>query len=216
MEEADAIVGYKTYVELVKDIIKDKEVVASGMRKEKARAEEAVKLALQGKCVAVISSGDPGVYGMAGITLEVADGKVPVEMVPGVTAATAAAASLGAPLVHDFAVISLSDLLTPWNKIMSRLEASAMADMVIVLYNPRSKGRPDHIKTAREIILWHRDPQTPVGLVRSARRGKEEVTITTLKEMLNYEIDMLTTVIIGNSETMVKNGKMITPRGYDV
>jgi precorrin-3B C17-methyltransferase len=99
---------------------------------------------------------------------------------------------------------------------MSRLEASAMADMVIVLYNPRSKGRPDHIKTAREIILWHRDPQTPVGLVRSARRGKEEVTITTLKEMLNYEIDMLTTVIIGNSETMVKNGKMITPRGYDV
>jgi precorrin-3B C17-methyltransferase len=216
LEEADAIVGYKTYVELVKDIIKDKEVVASGMRKEKARAEEAVKLALQGKCVAVISSGDPGVYGMAGITLEVADGKVPVEMVPGVTAATAAAASLGAPLVHDFAVISLSDLLTPWNKIMSRLEASAMADMVIVLYNPRSKGRPDHIKTAREIILWHRDPQTPVGLVRSARRGKEEVTITTLKEMLNYEIDMLTTVIIGNSETMVKNGKMITPRGYDV
>lgn len=214
LKEVDVIIGYGTYIDLIADLIKDKEIINSGMRKEIERARQAVALALEGKKVAVISSGDPGVYGMAGIVLEIAKDKVSVEVIPGVTAATAAAASLGAPLMHDFAVISLSDLLTPWPKIMTRLEAAALGDMVIVLYNPKSKGRPDNIDIAREIILWHRDPQTPVGLVRNAKRGSEEVVVTTLKDMLNYKIDMLTTVIIGNSETLVENGRIITPRGY--
>ncbi|MFZ7102233.1 MAG: precorrin-3B C(17)-methyltransferase [Peptococcaceae bacterium] len=212
--ESDVIIGYGTYLDLITDIIKGKEIINSGMTKEIERARQAVDLAWEGKKVAVISSGDPGVYGMAGIVLETAKDKVPVEIIPGVTAATAAAASLGAPLMHDFAVISLSDLLTPWAKIMTRLEAAALGDMVIVLYNPKSKGRPDNIEIAREIILWHRDPLTPVGLVRNAKRGNEEIVITTLKDMLNQKIDMLTTVIIGNSETFFENGKIITPRGY--
>ncbi len=186
------------------------------MRKEVDRAEKAVELALDNKVVTIVSSGDPGVYGMAGITLEVADGKVDVEVIPGITSATASAASLGAPLMHDFAVISLSDLLTPWDKIAARLDLASKGDMVIVLYNPKSKGRPDNINKAREIILKNCDENTPVGIVRCAKRGQEEVTITNLKEMLNVEIDMLTTVLVGNSETIVKGNKMITPRGYNV
>lgn len=214
LEEADIVIGYSTYINLIEDIIAEKTVISSGMTKEIERAKEAVDLASTGKKVAVISSGDPGIYGMAGIVLEISGDKVQVEIIPGVTAATAAAAALGAPLMHDFAVISLSDLLTPWNKIMTRLEAAALGDMVIILYNPKSKGRENHIETAREIILWHRAPETPVGLVRNAKRGAEQVTITTLGQMLNHRIDMLTTVIIGNSETSIENGKIITPRGY--
>ena len=214
IEEAEVIIGYHTYLDLIEDLLKDKEVIQSGMTKEIERAKEAVEIARQGKKVAVISSGDPGVYGMAGIILEVNKGLVPVEIIPGVTAATAAAAALGGPLMHDFAVISLSDLLTPWNKIMTRLEAAALGDMIIVLYNPKSNGRVKNIETAREIILWHRDPETPVGLVRNAKRGQEEVVVTTLAKMLNHEIDMLTTVIIGNSETRIEQGQIITPRGY--
>lgn len=213
---ADVVVGYKTYLDLIEDLLKDKEVVSSGMRREIDRSKTAIELAQQGKIVAVVSSGDPGVYGMAGIVLEMAKDTVEVEVVPGVTAATAAAAALGAPLMHDFAVISLSDLLTPWVKIMTRLEAAGLGDFVVVLYNPKSKGRQTHIETAREILLWHKDPETPVGIVRCAKRGKEEVVITTLKDMLKEEIDMLTTVIIGNSQTKIENGKMVTPRGYQV
>ncbi len=213
---ADVVVGYKTYLDLIEDLLKDKEVVSSGMRREIDRSKTAIELAQQGKIVAVVSSGDPGVYGMAGIVLEMAKDIVEVEVVPGVTAATAAAAALGAPLMHDFAVISLSDLLTPWVKIMTRLEAAGLGDFVVVLYNPKSKGRQTHIETAREILLWHKDPETPVGIVRCAKRGKEEVVITTLKDMLKEEIDMLTTVIIGNSQTKIENGKMVTPRGYQV
>lgn len=214
LNEMDIIIGYGTYIQLIEDIIKDKKIIKSGMTKEIERAKQAVELAQEGKKVAVISSGDPGVYGMAGIVLEMARDMVPVEIIPGVTAATAAAATLGAPLMHDFAVISLSDLLTPWIKIMTRLEAAALGDMVIVLYNPKSKGRPKNIEAAREIILWHRTPETPVGLVKNAKRGNEEVVITTLKDMLNHEIDMLTTVVIGNSETKIENDMLITPRGY--
>lgn len=211
---AEVVVGYKTYLELIADIVKDKSVVSSGMRKEIDRARAAIDQAKMGKVVAVVSSGDPGIYGMAGIILEMADEDIPVEIIPGVTSATAAAAALGAPLMHDFAVISLSDLLTPWTKIMTRLEAAGLGDFIVVLYNPKSKGRQSQIETAREILLWHKDPQTPVGIVRCAKRGKEEVVITTLKDMLKEEIDMLTTVIVGNSQTRVENGKMITPRGY--
>jgi precorrin-3B C17-methyltransferase len=216
INRADVIVGYKTYLHLIEDLLENKEVVSSGMRKETDRARTAVELAKEGKVVSVVSSGDPGVYGMAGIVLEMAGDSVEVEVVPGVTAATAAAAALGAPLMHDFAVISLSDLLTPWVKIMSRLEAAGLGDFVVVLYNPKSKGRQTHIETAREILLWHKSPETPVGIVRCAKRGEEEVVITTLKDMLNEEIDMLTTVIVGNSQTKIENGKMITPRGYKV
>lgn len=222
---ADVVVGYKTYLRLVEDLLENKNVVSTGMRKEIDRAQAAVDLARQGRVVAVVSSGDPGVYGMAGIVLEMAGGGVKegagieVEIVPGITAATAAAAALGAPLMHDFVVISLSDLLTPWVKIMSRLEAAGLGDFVVVLYNPKSKGRQTHIETAREILLWHKSPETPVGIVRCAKRGQEEVVVTTLQEMLNEEngeIDMLTTVIVGNSQTKIENGKMITPRGYPV
>jgi len=212
--ECDVVVGYKTYLDLIQDLTGDKEVVVSGMKREVERARQALEIAEQGKIVAMVSSGDPGVYGMAGIVLEVAAGKVPVEVVSGVTAATAAAAILGAPLVNDFAVISLSDLLTPWKKMVERLEAAALGDFVIVLYNPKSKGRPTNINTAREVILWHRAPETPVGIVRKAKRGEEEKIITTLKDMLNYNIDMLTTVIIGNSQTIAEKGYLITPRGY--
>jgi precorrin-3B C17-methyltransferase len=214
IQQADLIIGYKTYMDLIKDLVSDKKRISSGMRKEVDRAKLAVEEACTGKNVVVVSSGDPGVYGMAGIILEVAVDKVPVEVIPGVTAATAAASVLGAPLMHDFAVISLSDLLTPWEKISKRLEAAGMADFVIVIYNPRSKGRPDNINKAREILLQHKDPDTPVGIVRCARRGDESFIITSLKDMLDEEIDMLTTVIIGNAQTRVEFGRMITPRGY--
>nr|WP_218070324.1 precorrin-3B C(17)-methyltransferase [Desulfuribacillus alkaliarsenatis] len=221
IETADVIVGYKTYLNLIEDLLVNKEVISSGMRKEIDRAKAAADLASEGKCVAVVSSGDPGVYGMAGIVLELVeeqynDKNIEVEVIPGITAATAAAAALGAPLMHDFAVISLSDLLTPWTKIMTRIEAAGLGDFIVVLYNPKSHGRPNHINTAREIFLWHKDPMTPVGIVRNAKRGEEEVIITNLKEMLNHPIDMLTTVVIGNSQTKIINGKMVTPRGYQL
>mgnify|MGYP000864390297 FL=1 len=216
IREADLIIGYKTYVDLIQDLISDKSVISSGMRKEIDRARLAVDEACAGKNVAVVSSGDPGVYGMAGIVLEVARNKVPVEIIPGVTAATSAASVLGAPLMHDFAVISLSDLLTPWDTISQRLRAAAAGDFIMVLYNPRSKGRPENINQAREILLPLLNPQTPVGIVRCAQRGEQSSVITTLQDMLDSEIDMLTTVIIGNTQTRVEEGKMITPRGYQL
>ena len=220
IENADVIVGYGTYVKLIQSIIKpDAEVVSGTMGREVERAKIAVSKALENHCVVMVSSGDPGVYGMAGIVLEVAameKANVPVEIVPGVTAATAAASKLGAPLVSDFAVISLSDLLTPWEKIERRLEAAAAADFAIVLYNPKSEGRIEPLAKAYEIFLKHMRPETPVGIVKQAGRDGEEVIITTLEEMLAAEIDMVTTIIVGNSATKVVNGKMITARGYDL
>jgi len=189
------------------------------MGREVERARVAVKEALENKHVVVISSGDAGVYGMAGVVLEVAaleHAEVPIEIVPGITAATAAASKLGAPLVGDFAVISLSDLLIPWNKIEKRLEAAAEADFVIVLYNPQSPRRTEPLAKAHEILLKHRSAETPVGIVRLAGRDGEKTAITTLKEMVNAEIDMVTTVIVGNSTTRVANKRMITSRGYDL
>lgn len=214
--QADTIVGYKTYINLIADLVKDKVVVSNGMKAEVDRAQKAVELAASGRMVAVVSSGDPGIYGMAGLILELAGGKLPVTVVPGITAASAAAASLGAPLMHDFAVISLSDLLTPWDTIVKRLEAAAAADFVIVLYNPRSRGRQRHLEYAQQLVLKHRSPGTPVGIVKKARRGEEKRIITTLAEMLGHDVDMLTTVIIGNSQTRVESGYMITPRGYKI
>ena len=220
IESADVVVGYGTYIKLIEGIVKKGADVVSGtMGKEVERAQIAVEKAKEGKTVVMVSSGDPGVYGMAGVVLEVAakdKTPVPVEIVPGVTAATAASAILGAPLVSDFAVISLSDLLTPWEKIECRLEAASSADMSIVLYNPQSQGRIEPLAKAYEIMMKHIDPKTPVGIVRQAGREGQNCTVTTLKNMLNEEIDMVTTIVIGNSATKVVNGKMITARGYDI
>jgi precorrin-3B C17-methyltransferase len=198
---------------------RDAEVVSGTMGREVDRAKTAVEKAAAGKRVVMVSSGDPGVYGMAGIVLEVAAQQkvpVPVEIVPGVTAATAAASKLGAPLVSDFAVISLSDLLTPWEKIERRLEAASAADFSIVLYNPQSPGRIEPLTKAYEIMLKHIKPETPVGIVRQAGREGEICKVTTLKNLLNEEIDMVTTIIVGNSATKIVNGKMVTARGYDL
>jgi precorrin-3B C17-methyltransferase len=189
------------------------------MGKEVDRAKTAVAKAKEGKQVVMVSSGDPGVYGMAGIVLEVAAqdaASVPVEIVPGVTAATAASAILGAPLVGDFAVISLSDLLTSWEKIERRLELVAQGDMSIVFYNPQSQGRIEPLMKAYEIMMKHMDPKTLVGIVRQAGREGQTYTITMLKDMLNCEIDMVTTIVVGNSATKMVNGKMVTQRGYDL
>ena len=189
------------------------------MGKEVERAKIALQKALENRAVVMVSSGDPGVYGMAGIVLEVVANEkanIPVEIVPGVTAATAAASILGAPLVSDFAVISLSDLLTPWEKIEKRLEAASSADFSIVLYNPKSEGRIEPLIKAYEIMLKYIKPQTPVGVVRQAGREGEQVTVTTLKDLLNANIDMVTTIVVGNSATKIVNGKMITARGYDL
>ncbi len=220
IENADVLVGYGTYVKLIQSIIKQGAEIFSGtMGKEVERAKIAVLKAIEGYRVAIVSSGDPGVYGMAGIVLEVValeKADLPVEIVPGVTAATAAASKLGAPLVSDFAVISLSDLLTPWEKIERRLEAASAADFSIVLYNPKSEGRIEPLMKAYEIMLKHIRPQTPVGIVKQAGRAGEEVIVTTLKELLNADIDMVTTIIVGNSATKVVNGKMVTARGYDL
>jgi len=188
------------------------------MGQEIERAKIAVMKALENKRVAVISSGDPGIYGMAGLVLEAAErekAKIQIEIVPGVTAASAAAAKLGAPLMGDFSVISLSDILITWNLIEKRLRAAAEADFVIVLYNPQSRGRRGPLAKAHEILLEYRSPNTPVGIVRKAGREGEETIITTLKEMLDYEVDMVTTIIIGNSTTNVINQRIVTSRGYD-
>ncbi len=218
IENAEVIIGYKTYVKLIQKIIKsDVEVISGNMGQEVDRARTAVKKAQENKRVAVISSGDSGVYGMAGVVLEVAaheKADIPIEVVPGVTAATAAAATLGAPLVGDFAAISLSDILTPWRLIERRLRAAAESDFVVVLYNPQSKGRKEPLAKAHKILLEYRDPKTPVGIVKKAKRDGEETAITSLRDMLNFEIDMATVLIIGNSTTYTINGKIVTPRGY--
>ena len=247
---ADVIVGYGTYLELIEGLIQDKEVFSTGMTKEIDRCKKAVDLAREGLTVAVISGGDPGIYAMAGLVLELlktsnelevtSDESSPpqpplakggseggysslvtrhslpsVEIIPGISALNACAARLGAPLMHDFASISLSDRLTPWDLIEKRLEAAATADFVIILYNPKSMGRVEHIEKARDIIVKHRAPGTPVGIVKGAMRENERVVITDLEHMLDHEIDMQTSVIIGNSKTLTWNNLMITPRGYE-
>lgn len=217
LTQADTVVGYKTYLDLVSDRLAGKDVVSSGMRQEVDRCQQALDLATSGQVVALVSGGDAGVYGMAGLVLELAGADGPeIEIVPAVSAVQAAAARLGAPLMHDFAVISLSDLLTPWPLIRQRLEAAASADFVIALYNPRSKGRPDHLDAAREIILRHRSAQTPVGVVRHATREDETVMVSELAEFKVDVIDMFSLVIVGNSQTIIDpSGLMVTPRGYE-
>ncbi|MDA8388725.1 MAG: precorrin-3B C(17)-methyltransferase [Nitrospiraceae bacterium] len=218
IREADYIVGYKSYLALIAPLTKGKTLVASAMTEEVARTKEAVRLASAGKKVCLISGGDPGIYGMAGLAIEVAAGMDPeleVLIIPGVTALNACASILGAPLMHDFAAISLSDRLTPWQVIEERLQAAARADFVTVLYNPKSSGRTTQIERARQIMLAHRRGDTPVGIVRDATRQEEDAVITTLDEMLEHEINMKSTVIIGNSMSRRLQGRMVTPRGYE-
>ena len=202
LRDVDVIAGYGVYVELVKPLFPDKEYLVTPMRKEVDRCRMAIDAAKEGRTVAMISSGDAGVYGMAGLCLELAaDTDVEVEVVPGVTAALSGGAVLGAPLTHDFAVISLSDLLTPWDKIEKRLELAGEADLSIALYNPSSHRRSDYL-------------QTVCGVVRNIGREGESFQVMTLKELRDYKADMFTTVFIGNSQTMEINGRMVTPRGY--
>ena len=187
------------------------------MMKEVERCRQSLTLACTGKTVALVSGGDPGVYAMAGLVFEIAKDlacECAIEIVPGIAAVNGCAARLGAPLMHDFAAISLSDLLTPWPLIEKRLQAAAMADFVTAIYNPKSKKRTEQIVRARAIFLEHREPKTPVGIVAAATRVQETVVITTLAEMLEAEINMQSTVIIGNSKSYVWKGKMVTPRGY--
>jgi precorrin-3B C17-methyltransferase len=221
IEEAEVVIGYSTYIKLVKPLCEGKKVIYTGMTEELARARKAVDLAHEGKKVALISSGDVGIYGMAGPAYELLKERgwkrgegIDVEVIPGVTAASSCASALGAPLMHDFCCISLSDLLTPWDLIVQRVEAAARADFVVVLYNPRSGRRTKQIVETQRILLQHRKPTTPVGIVKSCRRDLEKIVLTDLQDMLNHEIGMLTTVIVGNSRTFAFDGLMVTPRGY--
>jgi precorrin-3B C17-methyltransferase len=221
LTRADSVVSYKTYIELLKPLIEGKEVHSTDMGEEAQRCEKAIELARRGRTVALVSSGDAGIYGMAGLVHELLGGLeedpgFSMEVVPGVPAFVCAASLLGSPLMHDFATVSLSDILTPWETISRRLEGAAKADFVVVLYNPRSTGRTSQLPLAVEILRRFRAPETPVGIVRNASRKGEQIWITTLGSLReHYEtIDMSTVVIIGNSTTYVSGGRMITPRGY--
>lgn len=216
LENADVIVGYTVYADLVKKLLPDKEYFTSAMKQERERCEKAVEMAAQGRNVAVICSGDAGVYGMASLVHEVAAKYEDIEVcvVAGVSAMLSGGALVGAPLGHDFAVISLSDLLTPWEKIEKRLECAAIGDFAICLYNPSSKKRRDYLQKACDIILKYRDTKTVCAAARNIGRDGEEYTVMTLGELHDYQADMFTTVFIGNSQTREIKGKMVTPRGY--
>ena len=214
MENSDVIIGYKTYINLIKEYFENKELINSPMKKEVDRCQDALNIAMEGKTVSLISSGDAGVYGMAGIMLEIVDDSIEVEIISGVTATNAAGSVVGAPIMHDYVTISLSDLLTDWELIKKRLDLAAQGDFVVSLYNPKSRGRTTQIEEARDIMLKHKSKSTVVAIAKNIGRDDEEYVLTTLEQMLNYDIDMSTIVIIGNSNTFIKNGKMITPRGY--
>ena len=219
IDSADVIIGYKTYIKLIEKIIGVKKVSATGMRQEIQRAQLAVDEAQKNLNVAVISSGDAGIYGMAGLLIEMVmnlpeDRQPKIEIAAGVSALNSAAAILGAPLMHDFAVISLSDLMTPFDLIKNRVKLAAEGDFVIALFNPKSKSRVTHINEVQKILLEHRAGSTPVGIVTNAGRIDERKIISTLENFVDEEIDMFTLVLIGNSKTFVKGDYMITPRGY--
>lgn len=223
LRECDVVVGFRGYIEIAGDLLQGKEVVSMELGQELERAAKAVDLASEGKSVAVVSSGDPGIYGMSGPVFQVLtdrgwDGKDPrLESVPGITAMQAAAALLGSPLMQDFCAISLSDLMTPWETIKLRLESAAKGDFVVALYNPRSQRRQWQLLEARRILMEHRSGDTPVGIVGDAFRPNQRVTITDLEhlEEVAPQIDMVTTVVIGNSTTYLHQGRVITPRGYE-
>ncbi len=218
LESAEVISGYKTYLRLIEAIAPQTPRQGSGMRQEVSRVNQVVDLAKAGRRVALISSGDAGVYGMAGLVFEVlrerGESDIDVEVIPGVSALNAAAALLGAPLMTDFAAISLSDQLTPREEILRRVELAAQADFILCLYNPKGKRRTEPFELTCQILARHRSPQTPVGLVRAAYRAEQAVELITLAELPAAQVDMVTIVIVGNSQTMVYKGKLVTPRGY--
>ncbi len=215
--ECRVVVGYTPYLDAIADLTAGKELIASGMTHEIERCRQALQRAASGDVVALISSGDAGIYGMAGLAFELAEAddlRVPIEVIPGVTAASAAAAALGAPLMLDFAVISLSDLLISWQVIRRRLEAVAAADLVVALYNPRSKQRVRHLKEAVEILRTARSGQTPVGIVTAAGQEDQSLVVTDLDHLLEQQVDMRTVVIVGNSSTRQIDRWLVTTRGY--
>ena len=217
LEQANLIIGYTAYIALIREAFPEKEMRSTGMRREVDRCREAVEAAVSGKDVAMVCSGDSGIYGMAGLVYEVAQEYPPIdiEVVPGITAACGGAAVLGAPLTHDFAVVSLSDLLTPWDLIEKRLRCAAEGDFVLCLYNPASHSRPDHLKRACAILLdAGKAPETVCGYVRNIGREGEASVLTTLEKLVEEPVDMFTTVFVGSSRTKVLSGKMVTPRGY--
>ena len=233
LKKVDVVAGYSTYIDLVKPLIKGKKIISTAMRKEVDRVEAAINTALNGQSCAIVSSGDAGIYAMAGLALEICQKKkirirkpaakniseidgneLTIEVIPGIPALCSGGALLGAPLTHDFAVISLSDLLTPWNVIENRLKAAGKADFVVVLYNPKSKKRDWQLKKAQEIMLKYRDKSTPVGIITNAMRDGQEVEMTTLEHLDTASVGMLTTVFIGNRSTFTYYDFMLTPRGY--
>ena len=217
LKNSDVIVGYTVYCELIKPYFPDKTYISTPMRRETERCYMAIESALSGEKTAMICSGDAGIYGMASLVLELAakrKAEVEIEIIAGVTAAVSGAALLGSPLTSDFAVISLSDLLTPMETIEKRLECAAKGDFCIAIYNPSSMKRADHLRHACEIVMRYRDPETVCGIARNIGRDGEEYSITTLKELALTETDMFSTVFIGNFATKIVGGKMVTPRGY--
>lgn len=216
LECSDVIIGYTVYVDLVREHFAGKEFMTTPMRKEVDRCVLAFEEAKRGRNVSMICSGDAGVYGMAGLMYEVGEDypEVELEIIPGVTAATGGAAVLGAPLIHDFCLISLSDLLTPWEKIEARLLAAAQADFVVCIYNPSSKKRHDYLQRACDLLMRHKSPDTVCGIVSQIAREGEQASIMSLRELRDAQVDMFTTVFVGNSQTKEQNGKMVTPRGY--
>lgn len=241
LNEADAIAGYTTYIDLIKPVIKNKKIISTGMQKEVERVEKAIAEALSGKTCALVSGGDAGIYAMAGLVFELCEKKglkllrygskspdespvetkdaarpicLEIEVVPGIPALAAGASLVGAPLTHDFAVISLSDLLTPWETIEKRLHGAAMADFVIAIYNPKSKKRDWQLSRAMEIIAEYRDKKTPVGIVTSAMREQQKVTVVPLEQMGTADVNMQTVLFVGNSASVAYLDFMYTPRGY--
>ena len=223
IDESEIIIGYDTYVSLVEDLIAGKEVYRYAMTQEVDRANQAIDFAEKGKLVSLVSSGDPGIYGMIGLIYEILaekrwnkEGGIYVECVPGVSSLNSCAALVGSPLMTDFAVVSMSDLLVPWEIIVKRVEAAAMGDYVTVIYNPASKKRVHQLRDTRDIFLKYRKPETPVAIVKGAYRESQQVAITSLDKLLEHQemLGMITTVIVGNSSTFNYKGMMINPRGY--
>ena len=221
IENSEVVAGYNTYIRLIEKILGGKKIIGRAMMQEIERSHLAIEEALKGHNVAVISSGDAGVYGMAGLVLEMIldlpeENRPQFEIIAGVSAVNAAAAILGAPLMHDFAIISLSDLMTPWELIKNRVRSAAQSDFVIALYNPKSKRRVNQLVEVQKILLEFREKNTPVGIVTNAGRDGESKIISTLENFIREEINMFSLVIIGNSQTFIKSGFMLTPRGYKI
>ena len=221
IEEAQVVAGYNTYIKFIEKILGGKKIIGRAMMQEVERSQLAIEEALTGRNVAVVSGGDAGVYGMAGLVLEMIldlpeKDRPQLEIIAGVSAVNAAAAILGAPLMNDFAIISLSDLMTPWEVIQKRVLAAAQGDFVIALYNPKSKRRVIQLAEVQKILLRFREKNTPVGIVTNAGRDGESKIISTLENFTREEVNMFSLVIIGNSQTFVKAGYMLTPRGYDL